>query len=947
MLGLTRVTVSCAGVAGRMGERWRPVLLLVAVLQAILVAGCTKDPSALFEDAKARVAKGDRSGAIINLKSALQKEPNNGAMRFMLGRIYNETFDPPSAEKELRRATELGVVEGGRVAVELARALRLQGKFLDVVNDVEPRSVYEKEQLASIHALRGRSLQSLGKDADAKKNLAESQVLSPENPDAVLLQAQIKIVDGEADAALSLVDSLVVRVPGNLEALTYKAGILRHLGRTDDALKAFRAVLSLHPTHYGALRGITVLLTWGGKVDEAQKYIDVLKQTYKGHPQILVDQGVIDFVRREYDKARVAAETVLKSHPELLPAQLLLGLAQQALGNTMQAEQSLTQYVTADPRSLIGRYALAAQLLSMNQARKAGDVLRPVLHENLNDPTIMILAGDIYARAGDHGKALDWYDKAAKLDPTRAGAHVAKAFVQLRRGQIDAGLEGLEGAFELLKRASPSDEVLVMVSLARGDFERAARVISNLEKQSPNSPITFNLKGMVLLATGKKPEAVQAFEAALERQPGFFPAAHNLARLDLGEGNLDAARKRYGIVLGAEKNDMPSLLALAGIERQAGRAREEEEYLERAIKAQPSYVEPRRRMVSSLWLRGEKARALEMAESTFAANPDDAGAIKLAAEAHLFAGNTSRAVQVISRLEAVDKNAASVQVAIAQTQSTAGRVADAEGSLRKALLVDPRYEPAQRSIVGLLMASGRDSIALEFARQVQKSQPKEAIGFILEAAIHESRLRYSEALAAYGAAQERSVGNGAVATGMYRVRAANGKRKEGLAELEKFIQDHPRSADARAGLAFVKYSEGDLAGAAAQYEALARYHPNDSAGMNGLAWVYHKLKDSRARVTAERAYGLNLDSPQIQDTLGVILLDAGEIKRGHALIAMAAAVLPNDPNVRFHLALALSKLGDKTAARQQLTQLLSTPKLFESRREAEQLLESLRDQSAR
>lgn len=943
MLGLTEVTVSCAGFAKRFIARGRLVLLLGVVLQAIVVAGCSKDPSALFEDAKARAAKGDKAGAIIQLKSALGKEPNNGAMRFMLGRVYNETYDPPSAEKELRRATELGVVEGGRVAVELARSLRVQGKFLEVLKDVEPRSAYEKEQLASIHALRGRSLQSLGKDVDAKKSLAEAQALSPENPDVVLLQAQIKIVEGEADVALSLVDRLVARVPGNLEALTYRAGILRHLGRTDDSLKAFLAVLTLHPTHYGALRGITVLLTWGGKVDEAQKYMDVLKQAYKGHPQILLDQGVIDFVQKKYDKARVAAEMVLKSHPQMLPAQLLLGLAQQALGNSMQAEQSLTQYVTADPKSLIGRYALAAQLLSMNQARKASDVLRPALNENLNDPSIMILAGDISSRVGDHGKAFEWYDKAAKLDPTRADAQVARAFVQLRLGQIDTGLEGLEGAFELLKRASPSDEVLVMVSLARGDFERAARVISNIEKQSPNSPITFNLKGMVLLATGRKPEAVQAFEAALKLQPGFFPAAHNLARLDLGDGNLDAARKRYGIVLGTEKNDMPSLLALAGVERQAGRVLEEEEYLERAIKARPSYVEPKRRMVRSLWLRGEKERAVELSEKAFAASPDDASAIMLAAETQLLAGNTNRAVQIITRLEAADKNSASVQVTVAQIQSAAGRVTDAERSLRKALLVEPRYEPAQRNIVGLLMASGRDSSALEFARQVQKSQSKDTIGFVLEAAIHEAKRRYPEALAAYGAAQVRSVGNGVVAAGIYRVRAASGKRKEGLAELEKFVQDHPRVADARLVLAFVKYSEGDLAGAAAQYEALASYHPNDTAGMNGLAWVYHKLKDPRARITAERAYGLNLDSPQIQDTLGVILLDAGEIKRGHALIAMAAAALPNDPDVRFHLAFALNKAGDKTGARQQLTQLLSTPKLFESRREAEKLLESLRD----
>src|SRR5690606_2824373 len=108
-------------------------------------------------------------------------------------------------------------------------------------------------------------------------------------------------------------------------------------------------------------------------------------------PQILIDQGVIDFVRQKYDQARSAAEAVLKSYPDLLPAQLLLGLSQQALGDSMQAEQSLTKYVAADPGNLIARYALSAQLLSMNQAKKAVEVLAPALRADLKDPAVMTL----------------------------------------------------------------------------------------------------------------------------------------------------------------------------------------------------------------------------------------------------------------------------------------------------------------------------------------------------------------------------------------------------------------------------------------------------------------------------------------------------------------------------------------------------------------------------
>jgi predicted Zn-dependent protease len=111
--------------------------------------------------------------------------------------------------------------------------------------------------------------------------------------------------------------------------------------------------------------------------------------------------------------------------------------------------------------------------------------------------------------------------------------------------------------------------------------------------------------------------------------------------------------------------------------------------------------------------------------------------------------------------------------------------------------------------------------------------------------------------------------------------------------------------------------------------------------MNGLAWVYHKKKDSRARATAEAAFAQHPDYPQIQDTLGYILVEAGETKRGHELIKAAASAAPNDPDIQYHLAWSLSKLGDRAGARDRLSRLLAMPVKFASRHSAEQLQASL------
>src|SRR5690348_7033197 len=89
--------------------RWTVLLKagMLAGLCAVLVA-CGEPPEALVKSARDYIAKGDPSAALIQLRNALQKAPNNAEARFLLGTILTERRDPASGVKELRAALELG-----------------------------------------------------------------------------------------------------------------------------------------------------------------------------------------------------------------------------------------------------------------------------------------------------------------------------------------------------------------------------------------------------------------------------------------------------------------------------------------------------------------------------------------------------------------------------------------------------------------------------------------------------------------------------------------------------------------------------------------------------------------------------------------------------------------------------------------------------------------------
>jgi FimV-like protein len=59
------------------------------------------------------------------------------------------------------------------------------------------------------------------------------------------------------------------------------------------------------------------------------------------------------------------------------------------------------------------------------------------------------------------------------------------------------------------------------------------------------------------------------------------------------------------------------------------------------------------------------------------------------------------------------------------------------------------------------------------------------------------------------------------------------------------------------------------------------------------------------------------------DTLGTILVDRGDVKRGLPYLEKAAAAAPNSVDIRYNLARAQAKAGDKDNARKSLEEVIA------------------------
>jgi len=115
----------------------RNVLLvsLIAFFVPLLCLGASKQEEAAryYEDALKRYQQDDASGAAIQLKNALQREPGMLAARVLLGKAYLQTHDSGLAAQELTKAAAAGA-DRSEIVIPLARALQNQGKHRELLN---------------------------------------------------------------------------------------------------------------------------------------------------------------------------------------------------------------------------------------------------------------------------------------------------------------------------------------------------------------------------------------------------------------------------------------------------------------------------------------------------------------------------------------------------------------------------------------------------------------------------------------------------------------------------------------------------------------------------------------------------------------------------------------------------------------------------------------------
>ncbi|PHV13361.1 XrtA/PEP-CTERM system TPR-repeat protein PrsT [Chitinimonas sp. BJB300] len=913
--------------------------LASALLLSLLLLGCSKENSeVMLTSAKTYLAQNDNKAALIQLKNALQIDPNIPEARFLLGKALLESDDPRAAEVELRKAKELNY-SAEQTMPMLARALLAQGSAKKLTDEMANVQLANAESKAELHTTVGRAYLAQEKSDLAAAAFKAALDAKPDYQLAIVGQAQMTATSGDLPGALSMLEGVLSKSPKLYEAWLVKGDVLQAQKQGDAATAAYRRALEAKSDYLPAHVALVTRLLDDNKLDEVSKQMEQLRKIAPKHPQTKLLEARLALQQRKFPVAKEAIDQFLGMVPDNLVGLQLAGAIEYELKSYTRAESHLLKVLSRMPDSYSARRALVMSYLHSGQYDKALTTLEPLLNKIDADSNMLALAGEVYVRAGEVDKAAAYFTKASALDPKSSRKRTALAMSHMAKGDSKLAIAELEKAVEVDNTIN-ADLALITAHLRRQEFDLALAAIAKLEAKQPKAALANNLRGSALMGKQDIAGARKSFEVALTKEPNDFAANSNLAGLDLRDKKPAEGKKRFEAMISRDPKNFQAILALAELQAKTGSKRSEVmATINKAVTAAPDEVRPRVVLISSYLSNRDTKSAVVAAQDALAKLSDKPEILDIAGRAQSAAGDLNQALATFNKLAQLLPSSPQPYLRIAQVQLEANNKDAAQASLRRALGVKPDLLEAQHGIVMLDLEAGRTKEALAGARELQKQRPKEAVGYVLEGNVHTVAKAWSEAEQIY------RLGIKQTEAPLLAIRLHDLLLKTNQAGADAFsaawLGEHPKDSAFPLYLAEAAGRRKDFRTAAMHYRKLLTMNPGDPVLLNNLAWTAAQFDDPQALGYAEQAFKLAPDQPAMMDTLGVLLVDKGESARGLELLRKAVALAPEAPQVRLNLAKALIKAGQKDQARKELEGLTKLGDKLPAQAEVGQLLKTL------
>lgn len=764
----------------------RQSFLALVLACVALATGCSRStPAELLAKAQDAMADGQPRTAQIHLTNLLHKDPDNAAAHSLLGRVSLALGDSVNAERELRRALELGT-DAKSVQLPLLKALLAEGKYKAALQQIDAGpELTGKDKRIAVLRVAAAAERGLGKLDAAEAAYRKALQMAPSSPELHTELGSLMLTRRRVADAARQVTAALTSNPQFVPALLLRGQIEYMTARYADAETTYgKALAEAKPggnAHAQALSQLIETLLAEKKLDAAAARADELLKAEPGSAVARVQKAEVEIAQDKLDSAENRLQAVVAKLPNYGAANRLLGMIYVKRKHLGVAQTYLQAALTDEPKDTRARLELAQVYLQQGDVNRAKALLGESL-PGIDDAGLMFaLAGSASLRAGDTTLADEYFAHSEQSPPKTVKELLGLSSIYVAAGQFDRAMRVIDNA-ELPGKDVDSVKtyLLALVQTRQGDFAKAEATAAKLAARERKSGWPLNLQGTISVLQKDYAKARDEYREALKVDPDYVPAMLNLARVDLLLGDRDAADSTLRRVVETNSKQPAAILGLAQLALQRKDFKAAAAWLERA----PANA------AATLALKGR----LAMAQGHF----QDAAALF----ARAFARQPNGAVAIE-----------------AYTAARRASLPQPDKQLREWIEQNPRDPRVNFVLASLAMDKGDYDTAISRYESVVSVAPQQAPALNNLAWLYSQR-GDDRALATAERAHEAAPDNPAIDDTLGWLKVQNGDAAGGLKLLEEARKEMPKSAEVQYHWAVALAETGDKHKAAATLKEL-------------------------------------------------------------------------------------------------------------------------------
>lgn len=892
----------------------KKTLLVSCILAALVTQGCgKKDATQHLQDAQTFIGKQEYSAAVIELKSALQQEPENAKVRLTLGQIYLQVGDGLSATKELERARQYGA-DINELSLPLAQAYFLAGQFPNLA-ELSKESGISATNLDFVQLYQALAAIEASEAADAK---AELQRLA-QNSDAgikAMASAQLQIMDKQHEAALTALSGIPANNALYREALLLRAKLQNVLAQFDASVASFNEYLKINPSGHQARLLLAQTYVAQDKFKEAGIELDKLLKLFPKQPLANYLKAVIAFEAKDFQKAKEHSEVAINSGLSSVSTRVLaalaasqLGLGNQALNHLQAVRGELDSYPPAQKLYIAlqlqsGNTDAAQEQLMKNQAavsdvqlvsatafqllkQRANGAAEELINkyeqgtETKSEQELLAIGALKLGIPGQEAQGLSLLEQAAKMAPQEQQPQLLLASAYLQQGKYKE-VEAL--AKEWLKDEKMKVQGLNMLAfsaLQQGNDAVALQYIQDALAAKSELPFTYLLKAVSEQAKQDNAAAKATLETLLDKNPQYLPALEQLYAMTRTEADSSALKRTEALY----KQDAANYNVAVLYARMLVDQKQQDKALTVLEESKQPLAE-RHALHWALLIEHERTVKKDIKAS-------------LAVAAQWYQMNSAERESVYTYIRALilDK-----QIEKALAVST------------EELKKSPKDKVLFGTQVQLLAENGKNDEALKLLATLPAEEAGKADVQFIKGRILLAAAKPKEALVALTESYQQSQST------MAALMIADTYERAGdLTKAQQFVEQHftTKPNDGPLQLFYANLMlKSDKNKSIEMFNQLLVKEPDNVAVLNNLAWtLLDSNKLAEATQYIERAIKLAPRNPDVLDTHGAVLLAAGKVDAALLKFEESLKIRPDNAAVLLNYADGLIKKGEKDKAK--------------------------------